>query len=122
MQGLRTQESEKFEKFFELVQNAAKQNGFVFFMDCGQGKIFENNEFECEDLCGWLIPKDDASKFEKIFIEESEQQHDFDDFYCYVDFSIDDKSGKIQIDIDDTPDDFHVDDFSILQSNITIKK
>lgn len=126
MKGLRTQENDKFKRFFKLVQNEAKQKGFVFFMDCGQGKVYENEDVECEDLCGWLIPEKDSSEFNQLFLEGSEQQHSFDAVYCYVDFTIDEQSGKIQIDIDDTPDDtfddLHIDDFNILQNNMKIIK
>lgn len=96
------QENKKFEKFFELVQKAAKQKGCYFFLDCGQGKIFETNDIECEDLCGWLIPLKYTDEFERLFKEDSERQHDFDEFYVYVDFSVDEKTGEIQINIDDT--------------------
>lgn len=109
MQGLRMQESEKFKKFFKLVQNAAKQKGFVFFMDCGQGKVYENEDVECEDLCGWLVLEKDASEFNQLFLEGLEQQYSFDTLYCYVDFTVDENSGEIQIDIDDTPDDLIID-------------
>lgn len=118
MKGLRAQESRKFEKFFEIVQKEAESKGFVFFLDCGQGKTFENNDIECEDLCGWLISLKDATEFEQLFIEDSEKQHDFDDFYVYVDFTVDEKSGEIQIDIDDTPTDLIVDDFSIISKGV----
>ena len=43
MQGLRTQENQKFKKFFEQVQNEAAKRNSIFFLDCGQGNIFEND-------------------------------------------------------------------------------
>lgn len=102
MQGLRKQESEKFNNFFELVQHEAAKKGNVFFCDCGQGNVFENNTFECEDLCGWLIPQEKANDFEKLFLKDSDDQHIFDDLYCYVDFSVE-SNGGVLIRIDDTP-------------------
>lgn len=121
MVGLKTQEGERFEKFFILVQKEAHKKNGVFFLDAGQGKTFENEHIECEDLCGWLIPQKDALVFEKLFKEDSEEVHEFDDFYCYVDFAVDDKTGKITIDIDDTPNDLIVDDFSIIKNEVHIK-
>lgn len=102
MQGLRKQENQKFNNFFGLVQQEATKKGRIFFCDCGQGKVFENNNFECEDLCGWLIPQEKADEFEKLFLNDSDDQHDFDDLYCYVDFSVR-PNGEILISIDDTP-------------------
>ncbi len=88
MLGLRTQENDKFVKFFALVQKEADRLGSVFFLDCGQGKIFENNEMECEDLCGWLIPKEKAKEFECLFLENSSKLYEFDDFYTNVDYCV----------------------------------
>lgn len=105
MLGLRTQENAKFEKFFSLIQKEASKKGCVFFGDSGQGKVFENEQIECEDLCGWLIPAEDASKFGMLFDEFSEKLHDYDDFYCYVGFSVDEKTGNVAIFIDDSPND-----------------
>ena len=69
MQGLRTQESNKFNKFFELVQSRAGEGGCVFFCDCGEGRDFETPEMEGEDLSGWLIPIKESKKFEKEFVK-----------------------------------------------------
>ena len=97
MQGLRTQEGKKFDEFFSLVQEEAKKRNSVFFCDCGQGDVFENDSIECEDLCGWLIPNNKVDEFEPHFIKNSEKQHDFDDFYCFVDFKVEGDSVKIII-------------------------
>ena len=67
MLGLRTQESEKFNHFFELVQKAAAEEGKVFFCDCGEGREFETQDMEGEDLSGWLIPAEKAEKSRKKF-------------------------------------------------------
>lgn len=104
MKGLRLQENQRFNNFFALVQDEAAKKGKVFFCDCGLGRLFENDNIECEDLCGWLIPKEKADNFEKLFLENSDEQHKFDDFYCYIDFSVI-ENGKISVIIDDTPSD-----------------
>lgn len=67
MVGLRTQESSKFQQFFSLVQAQAKQMGFVFFLDCGEGRELETDSLSCEDLSGWLIPEQQANDFNLEF-------------------------------------------------------
>ena len=114
MRGLRTQEEKKFEKFFEHVQDEAQKKKAVFFLDCGQGKTFENSDVECEDLCGWLIPDHLAEKFEKVFNDNGNEKHDFDDFYAFVDFSVTD-NGEISIFIDDTPNGLSANNFNTMK-------
>lgn len=65
MQGLKTQENEKFNKFWNLVQEIASKQGKRFFLDCGEGREFFLDDMEGEDLRGWLIPIDDVEEFEK---------------------------------------------------------
>jgi len=122
MKGLRTQENEKFIKYFEMVQNEARKRECTFFCDCGLGDVLANDSIECESMCGWLIPEQHVAEFETIFQQNLEKQHDFDAFYCSVNFSVDEKSKNINIDIDDTPDDLIVDDFNILQNETKIKQ
>lgn len=99
MKGLRTQENKKFVKFFEMVQEEAKKKNAVFFADCGEGKTFENDTIECEDLCGWLIPKTEEKDFEPLFMSNSIKQHDFDKYSCFVDYIVSGENIKITIDI-----------------------
>lgn len=63
MLGLRKQESNKFEQFFSIVQDAAEKKGAIFFLDAGDGREFETAALEGEDLMGWLIPKERAPDF-----------------------------------------------------------
>ena len=65
MLGLRTNESNKFIKYFEIVQATAQSQGFVYFLDAGDGRDFENEKCEGEDLMGWLIPDALVPLFEK---------------------------------------------------------
>lgn len=67
MKGLRTQESEKFNKFWQIVQDEADSQGCVFFGDCGEGKCFETEYIEGEDFIGWLIPKEKEKIFERLW-------------------------------------------------------
>lgn len=64
MRGLKTQENDKFKKFWDKVQVAANKCGCVFFADCGEGHLLITDELECEDMRGWLIPKSRADEFE----------------------------------------------------------
>ncbi len=65
MRGLRTQEGNEFEKFFQLVQAEAEKRQAVFFLECGEGNDFSTDGIEGEDLRGWLIPEGQADKFER---------------------------------------------------------
>lgn len=67
MQGLRRQENGKFERFFSLVQETAKKQHCVFFLDCGEGRDFLTQTMEGEDLSGWLIPQNSVQEFERQF-------------------------------------------------------
>ncbi|RGC81717.1 hypothetical protein DW241_04935 [Hungatella hathewayi] len=65
MLGLKTQESDKFNRFWELVQAEAARQNKVFFADCGEGHILETATIECEDMRGWLVQKGKAKEFEQ---------------------------------------------------------
>lgn len=68
MVGIRSQESEKFERFFEAIQESAKKMNCVFFLDCGEGHELSTETLEGEDLTGWLIPNSKADEFGKLFV------------------------------------------------------
>lgn len=68
MLGLKTQESAKFNVFWELVQREARKKNCIFFGEFGEGDDFETETMEGESFCGWLIPTEDAEEFEKIWI------------------------------------------------------
>lgn len=71
MRGLKTQEGKKFERFFSLVQQEASKKNSVFFLECGEGHDFETDHLEGEDLRGWLIPHEQAERFEKVWLKGS---------------------------------------------------
>ena len=89
MLGLRTQETNKFISFFELVQKKAAGEKSVFFLDSGDG-----NELEGENLQGWLIPLSKVEEFEKIWKERKEDDK-FIDFFCWVEWF--DNRGNIDV-------------------------
>lgn len=79
MRELRTQESQRFERFFQLVRNEAQKQGCVFFVDCGEGREFVSEDMEGEDLSGWLIPREDADRFQ-IEFDKNDVSEKWDDF------------------------------------------
>ena len=83
MRGLRTQESNKFIKFFSIVQNAAEKKNSVFFFDTGDGRDFETDYIEGEDLMGWLIPKEKANEFETIW-GNGDVPDEWSDYYGFA--------------------------------------
>lgn len=83
MQGLRTQESTKFNAFFALIQEEANKSNAVFFADAGDGNDFETPTMEGENMMGWLIPVDKVSEFEPLW-EASEVDDEWTDFFKWV--------------------------------------
>lgn len=71
MLGLRTRENAEFLKFFEHVQKEAESLGKVFFLDFGQcdGTMFRG--IEIDRLFGWLVPKDKADVFNRLFLNDN---------------------------------------------------
>lgn len=94
MLGLRTQETKKFEAFFELVQKKANEKECVFFLDTGDGNSFENDLMECENLQGWLVPLSRADEFGKIW-GNNEEDDEWVEFFCWVEWV----SHKEEIDV-----------------------
>ena len=60
---------ERFLRFFSIVQEAAKSEGRVFFLDCGEGHDLTTDDIDCEDLSGWLVDSSDVDEFEPIWLE-----------------------------------------------------
>jgi hypothetical protein len=83
MRGLRTQETNKFKRFFSIVQDAAQKKNSVFFLDAGDGNDFETDNLEGENLMGWLIPEEKLSDFEKEW-NKGDVSDDWSDFYCWA--------------------------------------
>ena len=50
MLGLKTQESLKFNRFWQLIQDTARNFGCVFFGFAGEGRDFETPTMEGEDF------------------------------------------------------------------------
>ena len=71
MLGLKTNESIKFQRYFSLVQEAAKKINCIFFLEAGDGRDFVTNTLECEDLQGWLIPMELVNSFTPLWLSDS---------------------------------------------------
>lgn len=56
---------DEFEPFWSMVQAQAQRAGGVFFLNCGEGREFETEDMEGEDLFGWLIPAGRAEEFQR---------------------------------------------------------
>ena len=91
MQGLRTQE---FERFFKVVQDAANDLHGVFFLAAGDGRDLIKDDLEGEDLQGWLIPDEKVKMFESLFSGHQEDE-EWDEFFCFAEWAED--NGKIEI-------------------------
>lgn len=85
MLGLRTQETSKFEVFFELVQNKAREKKCVFFFDAGDGNDFETETMEGENLQGWLVPLSKADAFDKVW-KVHEEDDEWVNFFVWVEW------------------------------------
>ena len=66
----------------------------VFFLDAGDGRDFETNDMEGEDLTGWLIPSSKVDEF-KIVWEKDEADDDWIDFFTFVSWQK--KDGRITV-------------------------
>jgi len=98
MIGLRTEENNKFLKYWNIIQKKAREQNKTFFLDCGEGNMFEDHEIECEDLSGWLIPDDKLTKFQKIFLSDSAITDEWEDYIVFVAWNMQD--GEIFVDFE----------------------
>ncbi len=94
MRGLRTQESEKFNIFFALIQKEAEKKNHIFYADAGDGNDFETEDMEGENMMGWLIPTEKAPEFESLW-KKSEVGDEWADFYVWAVWSK--EQGNIRI-------------------------
>ena len=83
MTGLRTQETQKFNRFFELIQAEAEKWDAVFFADAGDGNDFETDTMEGEDMMGWLIPKAKVKEFQPLW-EKSKVDEKWSDYFGWA--------------------------------------
>lgn len=58
-----------------MVQSEAEKQGNIFFLDSEDGHDEVVNNIKTCDMFGWLIPKEKASDFEKIWKEGQEDDN-----------------------------------------------
>jgi hypothetical protein len=97
MRELRTHENEKFERFFQLIRDAAASKNAIFFVDCGEGRELFTDSMEGEDLSGWLIPQSEADRFQPEF-DKGEVSDRWDSFMRMAVWS--QSSGRVSIQFD----------------------
>lgn len=98
MQGLRTQETEKFNKFFALIQSEAEKQKAVFFADAGDGNDFETATMEGENMMGWLIPKAKVEEFQPLW-KRSKVDEEWADFFGWAIWEKDEDNIAIHFEI-----------------------
>lgn len=101
MRGLKRPEDEKFNKYFEMLQKEAEKQGKVFFVLIAEGRDLITEEFEGEDLTGWLVPIGMADEFEKEWINSEsscaalKQLKRWADYFCWAEWKYD--NNKLEI-------------------------
>ncbi len=95
MKGLRTQETSKFENFFSVVQETARREGCVFFLQAGDGNEFTTDTMEGEELMGWLVPNDKAEEFERLWMEKKETD-DWTDFFRWAEWNLNGETVEVR--------------------------
>lgn len=87
----------RFQRFFSIVQDAAKELGCVFFCWAGEGNELETDTMDGEDLSGWLVPKELSDEFEAQWEDGLESIDDkFDKFDVFARWTAD-ESGNVSI-------------------------
>lgn len=71
-----------FVAFFDVVQKSASSDGMVFFFDTGAGNDFSDASMSGEDLMGWLVPGDQADKFESSWLADTITDEMDDEFFA----------------------------------------
>lgn len=97
LQRIKEEMDRRFKPYFNLVQAAANKQGAQFFMDSGEGRDIITEEFEGEDISGWLIPLEQAREFEKEWMQKQGKNIDgrWDRYYLFAIWSLVD--GKVDI-------------------------
>ena len=83
MKGLRTQESDSFQRYFAIVESEAEKLDSVFFLDAGDGNDFKTETMEGEELMGWLVPNDKVAEFEPLWLNDKVDDS-WIDFFCWA--------------------------------------
>ena len=100
--GLRRNSDEKqedFVRYFDIVQNEARKQGKVFFLDGANGYETEFRGMQVDCLTGWLLEdgSKDFEKFKNVYLNFGELDDSYWDekYYCRADYEI--RNGKLRI-------------------------
>lgn len=94
--GESKKQEEKFDRFWELIQKQAKAEKAQFFMDCGEGREFETDDMEGEDISGWLIPKEQVAKFQKEWETKSVDHDIWSDYIRFAEWRLQGKEVTVE--------------------------
>lgn len=76
------------DRFFDLVQKAAKEQGARFFISSGEGRELETGQLEGEDLSGWLVPLNKANDFfNDLRNDEAEAAAKWGEFFTFAEWA-----------------------------------
>lgn len=87
--------NEKEQAFWNLIQQSAKKEQAVFFMDVGEGHDINTEQYEGENFSGWLIPEKQAPNFRRDWEQNKENDDKWDSFYRFAEWK--EMQGKIEI-------------------------
>lgn len=79
---------EKDSNFWNIVQNAAKEKGCMFFMDVPSGKEIEMDAINAFDTFGWLIPLNLVDSFRADIDAGIHDSGKWDQFFANETFEI----------------------------------
>ena len=95
MQGLRTQENDKFCRYFAIVQAEAEERDAVFFLEAGDGNDYETDLLECEELMGWLIPNSKIQEFEPLW-RAYRVDDDWTEYFLWAEWYLEDGTVRVR--------------------------
>lgn len=86
MRGLKTRESERFNRFFQIIQDAAARQHAVFFAFAGDGRDLDLPDLEGEDMMGWLVPNGNIREFEAEWKTSNTEENleRWHEFFCFA--------------------------------------
>ena len=73
--------TEPFLRYFELVQEAAREAGGTYFILGGDGDVEYVGDMECETLTGWVVPDGEVEAFEPLW-EADEVDNSYDHLFA----------------------------------------
>lgn len=85
------------DKYVDFVEEEAKKIGKIFILDSGEGNEFfdEENQFDGEDLSGWLIDEGERENFIEVKNKGNEYEV-YGDNYIFAKWNKNSK-GKLTI-------------------------